>query len=393
MRVGIDFTPAIQQQAGIGRYTRELVRALAQLDARNQYVLFQASWGACVDVGGWPANFRVRSVPLTDRWLAIVWQRLRLPFPVELFTGAVDIFHSPDFVLPPVRRARTVLTVHDLSFLTRPETSDPGLRAYLTRAVPRAVARADHILADSRSTKEDLVTCLGASPEQITVVYPGVDPRFRPLEDETVIADVCARYALRRPFILAVGTLQPRKNYPALIEAVMRLGEGCAEVFDELSMSQAGSRHASPSLVIAGGRGWLDQEIFETVERLRAGNRVRFLGFVWDEDLPALYNAAAILAMPSLYEGFGLPVLEAMACGTPVVTSNVSSLPEVAGDAALLVSPRDVAGLTDALCRLLTDRDLRARLQQRGLARAQKFTWQKVAEAVLGIYQRLAAGS
>ncbi|RME48290.1 MAG: glycosyltransferase family 1 protein [Chloroflexi bacterium] len=393
MRVGIDFTPAVQQQAGIGRYTRELVRALAQLDARNQYVLFQASRGACVDVGRWPANFRVRSVPVTDRWLAIVWQRLGLPIPVELFTGAVDVFHSPDFVLPPVRRARTVLTVHDLSFLTRPETSDPGLRAYLTRAVPRAVAQADHILADSRSTKEDLVTCLGASPEQITVVYPGVDPRFRPLEDETVIADVCTRYELRRPFILAVGTLQPRKNYPALIEAVVRLGEGCAEVFDALSMSQAGSRPASPSLVIAGSRGWLDQEIFETVERLGAGDRVRFLGFVRDEDLPALYNAAAILAMPSLYEGFGLPVLEAMACGTPVVTSNVSSLPEVAGDAALLVSPRDVAGLSDALCRLLTDWDLQARLRQRGLAQAQKFTWQKAAEAVLGVYERLAAGS
>ena len=368
MRIGIDFTPAIQQQAGIGRYTRELVRALARLDTDNRYVLLQASRGAQEPAGHWPDNFRVRSIPLTDRWLAILWQRLRLPVPVETFTGAVDIFHSPDFVLPPVRRARTVLTVHDLSFLTTPQTSEPALRAYLSEAVPRAVARADHILADSRSTKRDLVTHLNADPEKITVVYPGVDPRFQRLE-EPAIAEVRTRYGLERPFVLSVGTLQPRKNYPTLIEAFARL--------------------SSVDLVIAGGPGWLYQEIFDTVDRLGMGERVSFLGLVRDEDLPALYNAAEVLAMPSLYEGFGLPVLEALACGTPVVTSDVSSLPEVACDAALLVSPHDVEGISQALLRALTDQELRAALRERGLIQAKQFTWQKAAETVLGIYQRL----
>jgi glycosyltransferase involved in cell wall biosynthesis len=384
MRIGIDFTPAIQQGAGIGRYTRELVRALAKLDTANQYVLFQASRGAQRKAGPWPESFRVRSVPLTDRWLAILWQRLRLPVPVELFTGAVDIFHSPDFVLPPVRRARTVLTVHDLSFLTTPETSDPGLREYLTQAVPRAVAHADHILADSRSTKQDLVTHLNADPERITVVYPGVDPRFQILE-EPAIAEFRARYGLNRPFVLSVGTLQPRKNYPTLIEAFAHLCRSEAGQIASLLLRKT----SDIELVIAGGRGWLYQEIFDTVDRLGIGDRVKFLGFVRDEDLPALYNAAEVFALPSLYEGFGLPVLEALACGTPVVTSDVSSLPEVAGDAALLVSPRDVEGISRTLHRALIDQELRATLRERGLIQAQQFTWQRAAETVLDIYQRM----
>lgn len=375
MRIGIDFTSAVQQQAGIGRYTRELVRALARLDGTNQYVLFQANYGAKVLAGAWPPNFRLRSVPLTDRWLTILWQRLRLPIPVEVCTGRVDIFHSPDFVLPPVWRARTVLTIHDLSFLTTPETFDPKLRDYLMQAVPRAVARADHILADSKSTKNDLITYLDADPQQITVVYPGVDPRFHPLDAPAVKA-VCDQYGLTQPFILSVGTLQPRKNYATLIKAYAHLNDL--------------ERGASDcELVIVGGKGWLYEEIFKTVGHLKIGDRVRFLGFVPDDDLPALYNAAEALALPSLYEGFGLPVLEALACGTPVVTSDVSSLPEVAGDAALLVSPHDVEGLSQALHHALTDQELRRTLRERGLAQAQHFTWQLAAKTVLNIYRQL----
>lgn len=404
MRIGIDYTPAVQQQAGIGRYTRELVRALAKLDAANQYVLFQG--GGQELAGSWPDNFHVRSIPVSDRWLAILWQRLRLPVPVEVCTGPVDIFHSPDFVLPPVRRARTVLTVHDLSFLTTPETFEPGLRRYLMQAVPRAVARADHILADSESTKNDLIAHLNADPERITVVYPGVDPSFRPLDDRA-IADVRTRYGLAGPFILSVGTLQPRKNYSTLIEAYARLCRGEAGRIGGLNRSKfyaPGRSVSDPAmghgpvasgnldllgLIIVGGKGWLYQDIFETVERLEIEDRVRFLGFVPDEDLPALYNAATVFALPSLHEGFGIPVLEALACGTPLVTSNVSSLPEVAGDAALLVSPHDVEDLAQALHRLLTDQELRTTLRQRGLAQAQRFTWQRAAETVLGIYHRL----
>jgi glycosyltransferase involved in cell wall biosynthesis len=391
MRIGIDFTSGVQQRAGIGRYTRELVRALAELDNANEYVLFQAHRGAKERAGPWPQNFHVRSIPVTDRWLVILWQRLRLPIPVELCTGPVDVFHSPDFVLPPVRRARTVLTVHDLSFLTTPETFAPGLRDYLTRAVHRAVARADHILADSGSTKDDLITYLKTDPDRITVVYPGVEPRFRPL-DEPAVSTVCGRYGLSRPFILSVSTLQPRKNYTTLIEAYAHLesyGLQTLRPGGVPSLSRDSGQAADYELVIVGSKGWLYQEIFETVERLGLAGRVRFLEFVPDEDLPALYNAADLFALPSLYEGFGLPVLEALACGTPVVTSNVSSLPEVAGDAAVLVSPRDVEGLSQALYRALTDQELRTTLRQRGLMQAQYFTWHQAAKTVLDVYRQL----
>jgi glycosyltransferase involved in cell wall biosynthesis len=286
------------------------------------------------------------------------------------------VFHSPDFVLPPTWRARTVLTVHDLSFLTTPHTSDPALRRYLMDAVPRSVARADRILADSESTQRDLVRHLSVEPERIRVVYPGVGPEFQPLDSQAV-GGVRARYGLDGPFVLSVGTLQPRKNYPLLIEAYGRLRELDPALGDV-------------SLVIAGGRGWLYDEIDATIERLGETARVRLLGFVPEEDLPALYNAAAAFAMPSLYEGFGIPVVEALACGTPVVASNVSSLPEAGGDAALLVPPDDVAAVADALRRLLTDRELRATLRQRGFAHAQRFTWEAAAQTVVAVYRELA---
>lgn len=376
MRIGIDYTAAVQQRAGIGRYTRELVRAISWLDQANRYVLLQAARGAKVAAGSWPANFDVHSLPLTDHQVAVLWQRFRLPLPVELVAGRIAVFHSPDFVLPPTWRARTVLTVHDLSFLTTPHTADPALRRYLMASVPRSIARADHILADSESTRRDLVQHLGVEPERTTVVYPGVGSQFKPLELQAV-REVRARYKLEGPFVLAVGTLQPRKNYPALIEAWARL----REVDPAL---------ASVGLVIAGGRGWLYDEIDATIERLEVATRVRLLGFVPEEDLPALYNAAAAVAMPSLYEGFGIPVIEALACGTPVVASNVSSLPEASGDAALLVPPDDVDALAKALRRLLTDDELRATLRQRGFAHAQHFTWEAAARTVLNVYSELA---
>ena len=375
MRIGIDFTAAVQQHAGIGRYTRELIRAIAQRDRRNTYVLFQAVRGATQPAGTWPANFKIRTVPLSDHWLTVLWHKLKLPIPVEACIGAVDVFHSPDFLLPPVRHAKTVLTIHDLSFFTTPETAHPGLRDFLAQAVPRAVARADHLLADSQSTKNDLVEYLQVPAQRITVVYPGVDPRFRPL-DQATVAGLRARYHLDQPFILAVGTLQPRKNYVRLIQAYAHLRDLDEELRDV-------------KLVIAGSEGWLFEEIYATVQHLGLEKQVRFMAYFPDADLPALYNAAAVLAMPSLYEGFGFPVLEALACGTPVVTSDVSSLPEVAGDAALLVPPLDVEALSTALHRLLTDTALRARLRERGLIQAQRFRWQQAAQTTLAVYQHL----
>ena len=373
MRIGIDYTAAVRQGAGIGRYTRELVRALAELDRGHDYVLFAAAGGQQPADAGWPPNFQMRSVPLSDRALAILWHRLRLPLWVELVTGSVDIFHSPDFVLPPVRRAKTLVTVHDLSFMRYPQCADANLRAYLNQVVPRSVHRADLVLADSQSTKDDLVELLGVESDRIEVVYPGVEKRFRPIEDQAHLEEVRKRYNLPPRFILGLGTLQPRKNFARLIEAFADLRFAICDLH----------------LVIAGGKGWLYEEIFATVERLGLEEKVIFPGFVADQDLPALYNLADLFVFPSLYEGFGLPPLEALACGTPVITSDASSLPEVVGEAGLIMEATDVEALAEAMKRVLEDDALRERMIAQGLEQARKFTWEKAAAKLLSLYEAL----
>ena len=376
MRIGIDYTAAARQRGGIGRYTRELVSALLALESGAEdpyrYVIFAATGG--LKSATWSPKtgprVRLRTVPLTDDWLARLWHRLRLPIPVETITGALDVFYSPDFVLPPTcRTTRTLLTVHDLSFLHYPEAFVPSLRRYLERVVPRSVSRADLVLADSAHTRTDIVSLLGGSPDKIQVLYSGVNARFRPEPDPGEDERLRDRYNLGdRPYVLSVGTLQPRKNYVRLIRA-----------FAELT--------PETQLVIAGGRGWLYEDIFAEAEK--HSDRVRVLGFVDEADLPALYRSAALFSFPSLYEGFGLPVLESMACGVPVVFSNASSLPEVAGDAALLVDPLDIGDLAEAMGRALEDSNLRREMVARGIAQASRFTWEQAARQLLGVFGTL----
>ena len=372
MRIGIDYTSAATQGAGIGRYTRELLRALLALPSDNFYSLFYAS-GATLpqsEIGN--LKSKIRRLPFHDKWLMRIWQRLRIPIPVELLVGRVDLFHSPDFTLPPtLPGVPTLLTVHDLSFIRDPESAWPSLRAFLNKAVPRSVQRATHVLADSQATKADLIELFGTPAEKITVLYAGVDARFAPVRDRAEIDRVCAKYQLPQPFILSVGTLQPRKNYGRLIQAFAR-------------------SDIPHHLVITGGKGWLYESIFEQVMRSGLEGRVHFPGFVDDADLPALYSAADLFAYPSLYEGFGLPLLEAMACGTPVIGSNTSSLPEVIGDAGLQVDPRNVDDIARALMQMIEQPELRERSIGLGLERAKQFTWDKAARELLAIYDQIA---
>lgn len=376
MRITIDYTPAVHQNAGIGRLTRGLVDALAADVGEHELTLVvygRPAGGAKV---GAPAGCRVRVIPVSNRWLTIGWHRLRLPFPATWLTGACDVYHASDFVLPPLRQAAGLLTVHDLSFLTVPECAEAGLRRFLTAVVPRSVSRADLILADSESTRRDLVTLLGAAPERVVVVYPGVEPRFRPPRDPSVLAGVRTKYGLGDgPFVLGVGKLEPRKNWTGLIAAWARLRR------------EAGLGHR---LVLAGSKGWLYEAIFEAADSSGLKHDIVFTGFVDDADLPALYAAADVFALPSRYEGFGIPVVEAMACGTPVVCSNNSSLPEAAGDAALTVPATDEEALAAALRRLITDRSLHATLRQRGIDHARRFTWDAAARTLLSAYEQAA---
>lgn len=384
MRAGIDYTAAVRQRAGIGRYTRNLIRALSELDQENQYRLFVAGgWGSGDGLGALPSNFEVRGIPLSDHWLHILWQRMRVPIPVQLVTGALDLFHSPDFVLPPTGRTPTIVTVHDLSFLRVPECFVPGFSDYLEGAVSRAVSRAAHILADSESTRQDLLDLMNVAPEQVTVLYPGVETRFRPVRGRRALDRVRRRYRLPERFILSVGTIQPRKNLVALVDAFDRL----------VAQHSSDPGIARLNLVLVGEKGWMFEETFAAVTSRGLEQRVHFPGFVEDSDLPTLYSLASAFAFPTKYEGFGLPVLEAMACGTPVVAADNSSIPEVVADAGLLVQADDPQVLADSLAVLLSDEALRRRLVTEGRQQARNFSWMAAARTLQGVYECVERGS
>jgi glycosyltransferase involved in cell wall biosynthesis len=391
MHIAIDYTPAVHQRAGIGRYTRGLVQALIHLNAGAsrgasstqgapyQYTLLVlGKTGAHFTPTDLPANFRLRYAPVSDRWATVLWYRLNLPLPVDVFTGPADIFHGPSFTLPP-SFTPSLLTVHDLSFLRYPEGAHPALLAWLTKAVPRSLRRARHVLADSESTKTDLIQLMDIPSDQITVIGAGVEERFQPVTDPETLAQVRARYQLPDRFILSVSTLEPRKNFTGLIAA-----------FDQLMTTTHRLTVDDLHLVIAGGKGWLYEDIFAAAEASPARQRIHFAGFVDDQDLPALYSQASLFAFPSHYEGFGIPVLEAMACGTPVVCSDNSSLPEVAGDAALLVKATDTDALVHAMRRFLVDTSLREMLIGRGFAQARRFSWDQAAQRLLRVYHQVA---
>jgi glycosyltransferase involved in cell wall biosynthesis len=272
-----------------------------------------------------------------------------------------------------VRHGATVVTVHDLSFLLVPDCAEEGLRAHLERVVPPSVRQADFVTADSENTRNELTTLLDVNPGRVEVVYGGVDERFRPMTDEVALEQARLKYGLFFPFILYVGTIEPRKNLGRLLRAYTQARQ---------------RRRAHHRLVVAGGLGWLYEDVLREIDELAAEQEVVFLGRVPDDDLPLLYSLCDLFVFPSLYEGFGFPPLEAMACGKAVVCSNTSSLPEVIGDAGVMVSPYDVDGLADAIVALLQDPDRRAELGRRGIERAREFTWDKSARRLLEIYRR-----
>ncbi|HEV2404614.1 MAG TPA: glycosyltransferase family 1 protein, partial [Ktedonobacterales bacterium] len=371
MRIAIDYTPGITQRAGIGRYTRSLTQALAQVDPDDQFTLF-SSEPATAEYGFPKApNMRGRVVGVGNRAATILWQRLNLPIPAELVMGRADVLHGPDYILPPALRVPRVVTIHDLAFLTNPECAVPALAEYLTHVVPRSLRRADRVIADSQRTADDLVERLNVPPEKIRVIHLGMDTAFTDARDAEAEGELRERLGLSQPFILAVGTIEPRKNYRNLIAA-----------FAKATREPDGP----PLLVIAGRKGWLYEGVFAAVDDFDVRDRVRFLDFIADRDLPTLYRAATALAMPSIYEGFGIPVVEAMASGTPVICSDAGPLPEVAGDAALIVPVSDLDALADALYRVATDGELRRSLTARGLARARNFSWANAARAHVAVY-------
>jgi len=370
MRIALDGLPLQVRSAGIGVYTRELGAALAAHAAAPALRLF-----ACAGLPGPRATaLPWRRSPLYPLIMGAPLAGLARLLPLDAALREVDLFHATNYALPRSRRIPLVQTVHDLALLRHPELGTPALR-HLVGRVASTWREARRVIADSEATARDLRELLGVPSSVLRVIHPGVAARFRPL-DAAARAPVLARLGLDVPYVLHVGTLEPRKNLARLVRAFARATHG---------------RGAAPLLVLAGGAGWSDGDPTAAIAATADPARVRRLGPVADADLPALYGGALLFAYPSLYEGFGLPVLEAMACGTPVLTAAVSSLPEVAGDAALLVDPRDEAAIAAGLVRLLDDAALRADLSARGAARAARFTWEACAERTLQVYRECVA--
>jgi glycosyltransferase involved in cell wall biosynthesis len=375
VRVGIDYTAAVNQSDGIGRFVRNLVHTVTSIDHDNEYVLVHAvpNEGRPLAAPEAP-NVHTQELRFRERIMNVLWQRLQIPMPAEFATGPIDIFHAPNFVLPPLRKATSILTVHDLAFLIHPECADERLAAYLGRVVPRSALRADFIVTDSESTRNDVICLLDVNADRVFVVPGGVSSAFTPADDQRVTA-VRSTYDLPLPYILAVGVIEPRKNLPRLIDAFTRF------------KVRTGAPH---ELVIAGGRGWLSEETYRRAAQSTFEPDIRFTGYVPDDDLRALYTGAEVFVYPSLYEGFGLPVLEAMACGAPVICSNTSSLPEVASGAAELVGPEDPDEIATALETVTSNGELRSSLRARGTARAAEYTWERAARQLLDVYAHAA---
>jgi glycosyltransferase involved in cell wall biosynthesis len=368
MRISIDARLSYYVQAGITQYTLNLIRALAGLDRENEYLIFQRRPDPQTIVS--QENFRRVSL-----WAPTHHPLEQYMLGVELlFQGKMDVVHCTDFIPPFYYRGATVITVHDLNFLLYPH--------FLTRQsaryyglIDRAVRQATHIIAVSEATKRDLVRLTGTPETKISVIYEAAEPVYYPIHDQKVLARIHNKYHLPEQFILFVGTIQPRKNLPTLIRAFQSLIEGYRTQAD---------------LAIVGKSGWLYDDVHQLVEDLDLKDRVHFLGRVPAADMPHLYNASQMLVLPSYYEGFGLPPLEAMACGVPVIVSDTSSMPEVVGDAALRVAPEDEDGFTVAMWRFLTDDALRADMIGKGLRRVECFSWERAAQETLEVYRKVA---
>jgi glycosyltransferase involved in cell wall biosynthesis len=378
--IGIDASRATRAyHTGTETYSLELIKALVGLaSSQRRLRLYTPQPLQHTD---WPDSPHVetRVIP----WPRM-WTHMRLA--AELRQHPPNVLFVPAHVLPLYCSVPAVVTVHDLGYRHYPAAHRPFDRWYLDWTTRRHTRVARHIIADSLATKQDLIDFYAANPDQIHVVYLGRDEKLARVTNPQLVAQTKAKYHIDGDYLLYVGTLQPRKNLVRVVEAFHAAISDLAG----FSRTQSVRNLSGLKLVIAGKRGWLYNAIFERVQSLGLTERVIFPGYMDDQDKPALLSGALAYVFPSLYEGFGLPVLEAMACGTPVLTSNISSLPEVAGGAALLVEPHHTEEISNGLMQLISNINLRQQLVEQGYQQIQKFSWQKAARQVLEILEKVA---
>lgn len=388
MKIGIDITPAINQTAGIGRYTRQLVTNLLEIDNRNQYLLYSlfGNLKERTSRRGHPfseevspyqkaRNYQLKLYNYRPQLLKSYFLFLKsIGKSPDFLTKEADIIHSTDFVLPASEKRPSVLTIHDVIFLKYPQFYTWRNRNYMKSVANFSIKRANAVITYSNATKNDLIDRLGVNEDKIIVIPLAVDERFMQAKDDQ-IEEIRRKYKIPQTYILTLSTLEPRKNIRRLFEAFAKLKK---------------DKSIEHKLVIAGQKGWGNKDFFSKLVELGINDDVIITGFIEEEDLPAIYSGASIFVYPSLYEGFGLPPLEAMACGTPVICSNTSSLPEVVGDAAWQVDPTDTEDIAKAMAKIIEDKSLALDLRTKGLKQAKKFDWKTTAEKTLQVYNQLA---
>ncbi len=370
MKVGIDIRLlGWGNKAGICQYIYNLVSNILSLDSDNTYSLLA------------PLRGLDKVWNIADQFLYRFPYRLstlfleKLSVPVELIMGKTDIFHGPCFFIPNHIFCKSVVTIHDLMFLRHPEYLQPDSIAHFRKITHASVNRSDAIITVSNSSKNDVVEMLKVPEEKIRVIYNGVASRFRPVKEKAKIEEIKARYGIQgQQYILFTGNIEPKKNIETLIRAYMELRNTTIYKYP---------------LLIVGNKEWHFEAVWKVVQQLRAEKDIVFTDFVDDEDLPHLYSNAELFVFPSLYEGFGLPVIEAMACGVPVVSSNTTSIPEIANGAAILVDPLNAGEIAGAMYSILSDSKLKSRLVTKGLERAREFSWEKAARETLKLYHEI----
>lgn len=368
MRIAIEANPMAIRKGGIGYYTQNLVEHLLKRDTENEYVLFYFNLSIK----------QARSLPVFEgcsNYSNFLFPKQALRFGLQTLKKP-DVVHGTSYRLFAEGRKGSVVTVHDLGFMKYPHFVRKFGSEKMARRVKSALEDATLIITVSENSKKDILEYFPVQENRIVVTYEGINEKFFQKPDETFIRQAKQKYNITKNYILFVGTLEPRKNIPALIRAY----------------GAASSLHGDFQLVLAGGLGWVYDEIFDAIEKCTVKDGIILTSYIAWEEVHALYHGASLFVFPSFYEGFGLPPLEAMACGTPVITSNVSSLPEVVGDAALLVNPEKEEDIARAMEKVLGDRQFAAQMARKGLERAKMFSWEKTAEQTLKIYEKVYNG-
>ncbi len=371
MRIGIDATALPNKPVGAGNYIIELIRALHASDHQFELVIFTQRHGrALIDVPARP-GFQWVSLPDLSPARRLVWEQTA--FPNLLREHGIDLLHSLHYTRPLRVNCRSVVTFHDMTFFLFPHLHTRSKRIFFPWMIRYSAKTADALIADSESTRQDAIHILGLDPKKIRTVPLGVRPEFAPNQDQVLKSAVRARYNLPDHFLLFVGLIEPRKNLPLLLRSYRRVIQ----------------QNNPIPLVLVGRKGWMYEQVLDMIANWGLKEQILMTGYVPPDDLPIVYNLADIFIYPSLYEGFGLPPLEALACGTPVITTAVSSMPEHVGQAGLLVPPDDEDALTQAIIRLLNDQELKSRLSILGPQQAAQFTWTRTARETLQVYEKV----